>query len=100
MTLLVQPDDGIRLLVNGINQAKRSVEIAIFRFDEREVERALATAVTRGVSVHALIAHTNRAGEQNLRKLELRLLAAGITVSRTADDLSRYHGKFMIVDRR
>jgi phosphatidylserine/phosphatidylglycerophosphate/cardiolipin synthase-like enzyme len=30
----------------------------------------------------------------------MRLLAAGVTVARTADDLLRYHGKFMIVDRR
>ena len=37
---------------------------------------------------------------QNLRDLEMRLLAAGVTVSRTDDDLVRYHGKLMIVDRR
>ncbi len=30
----------------------------------------------------------------------MRLLAAGVTVSRTDDDLVRYHGKLMIVDRR
>jgi phosphatidylserine/phosphatidylglycerophosphate/cardiolipin synthase-like enzyme len=30
----------------------------------------------------------------------MRLLEKGITVSRTADDLVRYHGKMMIVDRR
>jgi len=28
------------------------------------------------------------------------LLAAGVTVARTADDLVRYHGKLMIIDRR
>jgi hypothetical protein len=50
--------------------------------------------------VYALIAHTNRAGEESLRKLELRLLAAGVTVSRTADDLLRYHGKWMVSDGR
>src|SRR5579862_1454031 len=100
MKLLIQPDDGAAALIKGINGAKRNVEIAIFRFDQREIEGALAHAVSRGVSVHALIAHTNRAGEQNLRKLELRLLAAGVTVARTADDLLRYHGKFMIVDGR
>jgi cardiolipin synthase len=72
----------------------------IFRFDQREVERALANAVNRGVFVHALIAHTNRAGEESLRQLEMRLLAAGVTVARTADDLVRYHGKLMIIDRR
>jgi cardiolipin synthase A/B len=34
-----------------------------------------------------------------LRKLELKLLEVGVTVARTADDLVRYHGKMMIVDR-
>ncbi len=100
MKLLIQPDDGIQPLVKAINKATRCIEIAIFRFDQREIERALANAVARGLSVHALIAHTNRAGEQNLRDLELRLLSGGVTVSRTADDLVRYHGKYMLIDRR
>jgi phosphatidylserine/phosphatidylglycerophosphate/cardiolipin synthase-like enzyme len=72
----------------------------IFRFDRREIEKALAAAVSRGVHVHALIAYTNRGGEIHLRELEMRLLAAGVTVSRTDNDLVRYHGKLMIVDRR
>jgi cardiolipin synthase len=100
VTLLLQPGDGVMPLVKGIAAAKRSIEIAIFRFDRREIEKALANAVSRGVSVHALIAHTNRSGEENLRRLEMRLLAAGVTVARTADDLLRYHGKLMIIDRR
>ena len=100
MQLLVQPDDGIRLLIKAIVKASRTVKIVIFRFDQREIEQALANAVARGVSVHALIAHTNRAGEENLRKLEMRLLAAGVTVARTADDLVRYHSKMLLVDGR
>jgi cardiolipin synthase A/B len=97
---LIQPDDGVLPLINGINRAKKSIEIIIFRFNRREIELALANAVGRGVEVHALIAHTNRGGEKNLRDLEMRLLAAGVTVSRTDDELVRYHGKLMIVDRR
>ena len=54
--------------------------------------------MARGVNVRALTAHTNRGGEKSLRKLELQLLEGGVTVSRTADDLVRYHGKMMIVD--
>src|SRR5262249_41038882 len=50
------------------------------------------------VVVRGLIAPTNGGGEKSLRKLELRLLEAGVTVARTADDLPRYHGKMMIVD--
>ena len=76
------------------------MEIVIFRFDRREIEKALAAAVSRGVHVHALIAYTNRGGEVHLRELEMRLLAAGVTVSRTDNDLVRYHGKMMIIDRR
>jgi cardiolipin synthase A/B len=99
MKLLIQPGDGAAAVIKAIGSAKKSVEIVIFRFDQREVERALANAVQRGVAVHALIAHTNRAGEVNLRKLEARLLGYGVTVARTADDLVRYHAKMMIIDR-
>ena len=100
MKLLIQPGDGVAPLVEAINGAKSRVEIAIFRFDRGEIEKALASAAARGVFVHALIAYTNRGGERNLRKLEMRLLEAGITVARTADDLIRYHDKYLIIDRR
>lgn len=100
MKLLVEPGDGVSPLVEAIDRAKSRVEIVIFRFDRAEVEQALAKAAARGVFVHALIAYTNRGGERNLRKLEMRLLAAGITVARTADDLARYHDKLLIIDRR
>jgi phosphatidylserine/phosphatidylglycerophosphate/cardiolipin synthase-like enzyme len=97
--LIIQPDAGIAPLVKAIASARKRVDIVIFRFDRPELEKALAAAVTAGVTVRALIAHTNRGGEKRLRKLETALLAAGVTVARTADDLPRYHGKLMIVDR-
>jgi cardiolipin synthase len=96
--LIIQPEDGIKPLVQAVRRAKKSIDIVIFRFDRSELEKALEAAVARGVSVRALIAHTNRGGEKSLRKLELKLLNAGVTVARTADDLPRYHGKMMIVD--
>jgi cardiolipin synthase len=96
--LLIQPDDGINPLVKAVRGAKKRIDILIFRFDRTELEKALEAAVTRGVVVRALIAHTNRGGERILRKLELRLLDAGVTVARTADDFPRYHGKMMLVD--
>ena len=55
--------------------------------------------MTRGVKVHALIAHTTGGGAKRLRKLELELLEAGVTVSRTDDDLLRYHNKMLLIDR-
>jgi phosphatidylserine/phosphatidylglycerophosphate/cardiolipin synthase-like enzyme len=96
--LIIQPDDGAGPVIKAIDQAKQTIDIVIFRFDRSDIEKALHGAVERGVVVRALIAHTNKGGEKNLRKLELRLLEAGATVARTADDLTRYHGKMMIVD--
>jgi cardiolipin synthase len=100
MKLLVQPEDGFTPLVNAIGAAATSIHMVIFRFDSKELEDALAKAVSRGVAVHALIANTNRGGEKRLRKLEQRLLDLGITVARTADELARYHGKILIADKK
>ena len=98
MKLIIQPQDGLTPLLKAVRGAKRTIDIVIFRFNLTELEEALEAAVARGVVVRALIAHTNRGGESQLRKLEMRLLKAGAIVSRTADDLPRYHGKMMIVD--
>ena len=100
MKLITQPDAGVLPVVEAIRKAKKTIDVVIFRFDLNVVEKALADAVQRGVMVRALIAHTNRGGESKLRKLEQRMLAAGLNVSRTADDLLRYHAKFMICDGR
>src|SRR5688572_31815624 len=97
--LIVQPADGTKPILAAIEQARETVDIVIFRFDLKPVEKALEAAVKRGVAVRALIAHTNSGGDKRLRQLELRMLDAGVTVTRTADDLTRYHGKLLLVDR-
>ena len=100
MQVITQPDDGLAPILKAIKRARKSLDVVIFRFDLAEVEDALADAVERGVVVRALIAHTNRGGEKKLRKLEDRLLKAGATLSRTAQDMVRYHGKVVVVDHR
>lgn len=100
MKLIIQPADGVGQIVAAIKRAKTRVEIAIFRFDHTDIETALKVAAERGVKVTALIAFANRGGEQRLRRLELRCLAAGIIVARTSNDLSRYHDKYILIDRR
>lgn len=100
MTLMIQPEDGVKALIDAINGAKKSVSIVVFRFDLPELEKALKVACKRGVDVHALVAHTTSKGEKTLRKLESRMLEHGATVARTDDDMVRYHGKLMIIDKK
>ena len=100
MKLLIAPDCGLTPIVAAIKRAQQTVHVVIFRADLKEFQKALISAVERGVAVHALIAHTNQGGEKRLRKLEQNLLEGGVTVSRTGDDLIRYHGKMMVVDKQ
>ena len=75
MKLIIEPDAGVGPLLAAIKTAKKSVEIAIFRFDRRDIEMALkAAAAAKRVGVTAVIAFANRGGEQNLRRLESRRL--------------------------
>ena len=99
MELIVQPEDGITPLLKAIEGAKKTLDILIFRLDLKEIEKAVEAAVGRGVDVRAVIAHTHSGSDKALRQIELRMLAKGVTVSRTGDELVRYHGKLMIVDR-
>jgi cardiolipin synthase len=99
MEIIVLPDDGMKPLIAAVNAAKATLDLIIFRLDVKEVEKALEGAVPRGVNVSALIAHTHKGSDKRLRQLELRMLAKGVTVSRTGDDLLRYHGKMVIVDK-
>jgi phosphatidylserine/phosphatidylglycerophosphate/cardiolipin synthase-like enzyme len=99
MKLLVQPDDGVGPVLEAIERAETSLDLYVFRLAHPKVKRALASAVSRGVVVRALIAHVTADGSVALRKLESELLGMGVTVSRTAEDLIRYHGKVLIRDR-
>lgn len=100
MRLIVEPEGGIMPILDAINNAKDAIDILIFRLDCRSVTKGLKEAVRRGVAVRAMIAKKHRGNTRDLRKLEQRLLKAGVVLARTAGDLVRYHGKMMIVDRR
>src|SRR5688572_33228837 len=97
MHLIVLPEDGIKPLLKAIDGARKTLDLIIFRFDLKEVEKAIEAAVPRGVNVRALIAHTHKGSDKRLRVLELRMLAKGVTVSRSGEDLIRYQGEMMVM---
>ena len=100
MRVIIQPRDGVEPLIEGIGQAKTSVEIIIYRLDRLEIEQALIEAAARGVLVHVLITYTNKDDLEEIKRFEKRLTKSGVQVTRTDEKLVRYHCKMMIVDRR
>lgn len=99
MELIVQPADGDKSMLETVAAAQKSVDIMIFRFDLKPMEKALEAAAQRGVAVRALIARASSDGDKRLRQLEMRMLEKGILVARTGDAFVRYHGKMMVIDR-
>ena len=92
MELIAQPSDGIKPLLETIDGSQKSIDIMIFRFDLKPLEKALHAARERGVVVRALIAHESSQGDKRLRQLELRMLEKGILVARTGSaTVSRVH---------
>jgi phosphatidylserine/phosphatidylglycerophosphate/cardiolipin synthase-like enzyme len=100
MQVIIQPRDGIEPFLKGIKQAKESVEVILYRLDRLEIEQELVEAASRGVRVHALVTYTNKEDLKEIKKLEKRLVDRQVRVTRTAEDLVRYHSKMMIIDRR
>jgi phosphatidylserine/phosphatidylglycerophosphate/cardiolipin synthase-like enzyme len=97
-TLIVQPGSGLEPVLAAIRRARRRIDVAIFRLTAESVEQELGAAVGRGVEVRALVAHKAKGETDVLREVEQRLLARGVTVSRSAEDLLKYHGKYLLVD--
>jgi phosphatidylserine/phosphatidylglycerophosphate/cardiolipin synthase-like enzyme len=100
MQVIIQPRDGIEPFLEGIRRAEERIEIILYRLDRLEIEQELVAASARGVNVHALITYTNKEGLKEIRKMERRLVERGVNVTRTAEDLVRYHSKMMIIDRQ
>jgi cardiolipin synthase A/B len=98
MVLLVHPDDGAAPVARAIDAAKQTLDLSVFRLSHPAVESALRAAVGRSVRVRALVAHANGSGKAAIRKLEGRIEDLGCVVSRSDDDLLRYHGKMLLVD--
>jgi len=44
MKLIIEPADGVEPLLSAIRRAKKSIEIAVFRFDRKDIETALKAA--------------------------------------------------------
>ena len=46
LELIMQPEDGPSRLLSAFKNAKKSIEVAIFRFDRNDIEESLKAAVT------------------------------------------------------
>ena len=100
MKLLVQPDAGIEPWLRAIKSARKAIDILIFRLDRADLVDALRARPGHAGSTCARDRpHESRRGEEPQEAGDA-MLDAGLTVTRTAGELLRYHGKMMVIDQR
>ncbi len=54
-SLIIEPDDGITPIISLINNAKKSIDLVMYEFEDKQIEQALASAEKRGVSVRVIL---------------------------------------------
>src|SRR5262249_53320474 len=90
--------DRRRAILDVLGQARRRIELSMFRCDDAQVFAALARATARGVQVRVLMTPRAKGRSGDLETLRSALGATGAAVYPYANPSVKYHAKYIVVD--
>lgn len=96
--VVLEPAERRSAMLRLIGGARRRLVLSLFRCDDAEVLEGLASALARGVDVHALLTKRAKGGRKRLKKLWETLEEMGATVNWYADPVVKYHAKYLVAD--
>jgi cardiolipin synthase A/B len=96
--VVLDPSERRSAMLRVIGAARHRLVLSLFRCDDFEVLDALASALERGVAVHALLTKRAKGGRKRLRKLWEALEEMGAVVQWFADPVVKYHAKYVVAD--
>lgn len=85
-------------IVNVIRNARRQVDLSLFRCNDPEIFSELGRATARGVAVNVLVTPRARGGAKKRKKLWRALEKTGALLHVYADPLVKYHAKYLVAD--
>src|SRR6478672_10274060 len=97
-SILVFPDDTAKMIVDAINEAKKSLRIKMFLFSDPDLIKAVIDAHKRGVNVKVMLNPARRSGEEENEITRKVLEEAGVSVKDTNPFFGLTHEKSMVVD--
>src|SRR6478736_4595603 len=99
-SILVFPDDGAKMIIDSILEAKKSLRIKMFVFSDPELIYAVVDAHKRGLDVKVMLNPARRSGEEENESTRKLLEQAGVNVKDTNPFFGLTHEKSMVVDDR
>ncbi len=96
---IVEPDDGVKPILEFIRQAKSTVDIEVYLLSERGVLDALKEAKQRGINVRVMLEEHPFGGGEGNATVFRQLRDAGINVKWSNPAFRFTHEKVIIVDR-
>ncbi len=101
LQLLVEPDNTTSPVISLINNAKQSIDVTMYEFDDKEISDALIAAQKRGVTVRV---NLNKGYDGQINPMELAtknyLETGGVSVHYTPNYFALTHQKTITVDHR
>jgi cardiolipin synthase A/B len=97
VALSVTPDAGETPVVDVVNEARSSIRVMVYILDAGAIEDALVAKAQAGISVRAILDHTEQPTNQAAFD---RLTAAGAKVEWSDPQFSYMHAKFLVVDSK
>ncbi len=97
-SLMVLPDDTIKLVIDSINSAKHSLRIKMFLFSDPGLLNAVIGAHERGVKVRVMLNPARRNGDEENKLTRKLLEAAGVKVKDSNPFFGITHEKSMVID--
>jgi len=99
-SILVFPDDGAKMIIDSILEAKKSLRIKMFVFSDPELIYAVIDAHKRGLDVKVMLNPARRSGEEENESTRRLFEQAGVNVKDTNPFFGLTHEKSMVVDDR
>jgi cardiolipin synthase len=99
LQVYVEPDAGDGFLLDGINNAQKSVYLEMYLLTDRKIVSALEDAAHRQLDIRVMLeAHPYGSGSASATAMLNKLQAAGAKAEATSPDFSLTHEKGMIID--
>jgi phosphatidylserine/phosphatidylglycerophosphate/cardiolipin synthase-like enzyme len=99
-SVLVFPDDTSKMIIDTINEAKKSLRIKMFLFSDPALIQAVMDAHKRGLTVKVMLNPSRRNGAEENEMARTMLEESGVEVRDTNPFFGLTHEKSMVVDGR